>query len=52
MYANVLNYILFQSILTNIFCMFYVPISICIDCPENEINHYYYYNQEKIQTER
>ena len=20
--------------------MFYVPISICIDCPENEINHY------------
>ena len=23
--------------------MFYVPISICIDCPENEINHYYYY---------
>ena len=25
-YANVLNAILFQSILTNILCMFYVPI--------------------------
>ena len=24
--------------------MFYVTISICIDCPENEINYYYYYN--------
>jgi hypothetical protein len=24
-YANVLNYILFHSILTNILCMFYVP---------------------------
>ena len=23
--------------------MFYVPISICIDCQENEINHYYYF---------
>ena len=27
-YGNVLNYILFEFILTNRFCMFYVPISI------------------------
>ena len=35
-YANVLNYILFQSSLTNILCMFYVPISIS-KIPQNEI---------------
>ena len=29
-YANVLNYILFYSILTNILCMFYVPFSIAM----------------------
>jgi hypothetical protein len=29
-YANVLNYILFHSILTNILCMFYVPFSIAM----------------------
>ena len=42
-YANVLNYILFESILTNILCMFYVPISICM-IAESEINYYYYVN--------
>ena len=29
-YANVLNFILFYSILTNILCMFYVPFSIAM----------------------
>ena len=29
-YANVLNYILFHSIFTNILCMFYVPFSIAM----------------------
>ena len=38
-YANVLNYILFQSILTNVLCMFYVPISICM-IAQSEINYY------------
>ena len=33
-HANVFNYILFQSILTNILCMFYVLISISTNCPE------------------
>ena len=37
-YANVLNYILFYSILTNILCMFYVPFSTAM-IAQSEKNH-------------
>ena len=40
-YTNVLNYILFESILTNILCMCYVPISISM-IAKSEINYNYY----------
>ena len=41
-YANVLNYILFYSILTNILCMFYVPFSTAM-IAQSENKTYYYY---------
>jgi hypothetical protein len=40
-YANVLNYILFHSILTNILCMFYVPFSIAMIAQSEKKYHYY-----------
>jgi hypothetical protein len=44
-YANVLNYILFHSILTNILCMFYVPFSIAMIAQSEKTKQktYYYY---------
>ena len=37
-YANIINYILFHSILTSILCMFYVPLSIAMIAQSEEKN--------------